>query len=693
MDKDPRKRSTKYSQEVSVSFSKIVFDFAQTQFVIDDHYIGEPPEIQVSIENLNDNIDEKFLSNELRKMGELRSVEILKHPQTKAHLGMAKVQFISKRSAQACVETYNGKQLMGRRLFVYKDVKFLIIEDNKKEKLNPVSTPPVVPSSRCRLEDRIAVLMRQPNCVLSAIVGPQQPPPQAILTPPISVSSRRETKNYYDRSQHMDVAEADDRAWNPPKVEPIIPDIPPPPIPTPPPPEEPKPEKIILTEDQLNECMFYGCMKFSEDLKNVLFNQAKRKLIIQSHGYRYVDKLQEEHRADQARLKIEQELEKKRLQQEAEARRRLIYEENKRMEHQFVGKDSMENRMAPKPRAIRIRTGRETFREDSMQDLRRVNRSSAFVSDQRSDSRMSGDSASSSLSSSRSVSSVSSDESSSDSESSISSSASQSSLSSMSYRSSFGSATPPKPSSPIPSNILTETRKDVHLDSAWNNLDILATAATLPQSSKIEPEHEVKPISKKRKREAKLEERPVKRKLKLEVKTKEEKIQPDIKEDKDRGTAMHHALSEEEIEAFITDIQNISKEDIEFCKAVLREWQMQRQAHDVPVPFGSDAANLAHIEAREQMIDFKKNADKDPRWWFGCSRCDIINMNEKKKNEVIETAKHEDLQKALIESHVIQATLSTKRDLRCDQRRIAALNPDIDPAFLKQFTANTLQVR
>lgn len=83
-----------------------------------------------------------------------------------------------------------------------------------------------------------------------------------------------------------------------------------------------------------------------------------------------------------------------------------------------------------------------------------------------------------------------------------------------------------------------------------------------------------------------------------------------------------------------------------------------------------------------------KAAEGHPKWWRGCSRCDVIVINEKKKVDN-EDISYEDLTRAPIKSHVIQAATAARRDQRGDQRRMGALNPDIDFKF---FTTNTLQV-
>lgn len=267
---DPRAKNNRYSKNARAKFDKDQFDFALTQFLIDEAYIGNPPSVQVSIDNLNDNIDENFLKKDLAKLGKIRTLEILRHPRTGQHLGLAKVQFERVSVAQSCVDNFHGKHVMGRQLSVFKDLRFEIIERLKEDKLNPRPPPlqkptiqpapnslpnmgphhshlppalnphqPIIPlhhphlqkqnsigalpsplsldypittpnslsssaatpesSGRQRLEDRIAILMKQPNCVLSNIVGTAVP--QA--SPTYSAFNLNESSYEYANSSYV----------------------------------------------------------------------------------------------------------------------------------------------------------------------------------------------------------------------------------------------------------------------------------------------------------------------------------------------------------------------------------------------------------------------------------------------------------------------------------------------------------
>ena len=71
---------------------------------------------QVTMDNLNDNINLEFLSNKLQKFGEWDSLAIDYHPVTKKHLGLARVMFKLVGSAVACVAALHGRSMMGKQV-------------------------------------------------------------------------------------------------------------------------------------------------------------------------------------------------------------------------------------------------------------------------------------------------------------------------------------------------------------------------------------------------------------------------------------------------------------------------------------------------------------------------------------------------------------------------------------------------
>ena len=90
-------------------------------FQIDENYVGEPPKVEVTIENLNDNVDKHFLNQMVCKYGELQDLMIYFHPITKKHLGLARLLFVEVRSAKECVKQLHGKSVMGKQLNCYID--------------------------------------------------------------------------------------------------------------------------------------------------------------------------------------------------------------------------------------------------------------------------------------------------------------------------------------------------------------------------------------------------------------------------------------------------------------------------------------------------------------------------------------------------------------------------------------------
>ena len=83
--------------------------------IIDKDYIGEPPAIEITIKNLNDNVDKNFLSDMLLKAGlQFDDIIIYFHPETNRHLGIARVIMRSSRQTKVCIEKFNNKSVMGK---------------------------------------------------------------------------------------------------------------------------------------------------------------------------------------------------------------------------------------------------------------------------------------------------------------------------------------------------------------------------------------------------------------------------------------------------------------------------------------------------------------------------------------------------------------------------------------------------
>jgi len=121
-------------------------DLPVPRMIIDDAYVGEPPKVEVTMDNLNDNIDKQFLAEKLKKFGEWEELHIDYHPVTKKHLGLARIVFKQVKSAKECVATLHSKSMMGKLVNCYLDPRGLMakkmFEDLTTEK-KPSPIPPV----------------------------------------------------------------------------------------------------------------------------------------------------------------------------------------------------------------------------------------------------------------------------------------------------------------------------------------------------------------------------------------------------------------------------------------------------------------------------------------------------------------------------------------------------------------------
>ena len=120
-------------------------DLPVPRMIIDDAYVGEPPKVEVTMDNLNDNIDRQFLSEKLKKFGEWEELHIDYHPVTKKHLGLARIVFKQVRAAKECVAALHSKSMMGKQVNCYLDPRGLMakkmFEDLTTEK-KPSPLPP-----------------------------------------------------------------------------------------------------------------------------------------------------------------------------------------------------------------------------------------------------------------------------------------------------------------------------------------------------------------------------------------------------------------------------------------------------------------------------------------------------------------------------------------------------------------------
>ncbi|XP_068623377.1 histone-lysine N-methyltransferase SETD1 isoform X2 [Battus philenor] len=96
-------------------------DLPIPRFRIDKNYVGIPPQLEITIANLNDNIDKAFLADMMNKVGPYEELTIFYHPITHRHLGFARIVFQDVQYSKICIEKYNGKSVMGQVLDVFHD--------------------------------------------------------------------------------------------------------------------------------------------------------------------------------------------------------------------------------------------------------------------------------------------------------------------------------------------------------------------------------------------------------------------------------------------------------------------------------------------------------------------------------------------------------------------------------------------
>ncbi|MEE6527645.1 hypothetical protein FKM82_029173, partial [Ascaphus truei] len=93
------------------------------KFKLDEFYVGQLPQKEVTFAHLNDNVREPFLTDMCRKFGEVEEVQILLHPKTRKHLGLAKVLFSSSRAARDTVTHLHSTSVMGNIIHAELDLR------------------------------------------------------------------------------------------------------------------------------------------------------------------------------------------------------------------------------------------------------------------------------------------------------------------------------------------------------------------------------------------------------------------------------------------------------------------------------------------------------------------------------------------------------------------------------------------
>ncbi|KAM6954470.1 histone-lysine N-methyltransferase SETD1B-A-like [Aplochiton taeniatus] len=98
-------------------------DLQVPRFKVDEWYVGPIPPKEVTFARLNDNVREGFLTDMCSKHGEVVEVEILYHPRTRKHLGIARVAFDTIRAAKEAVQHLHNTSVMGNIIHVEIDPK------------------------------------------------------------------------------------------------------------------------------------------------------------------------------------------------------------------------------------------------------------------------------------------------------------------------------------------------------------------------------------------------------------------------------------------------------------------------------------------------------------------------------------------------------------------------------------------
>lgn len=121
-------------------------DLPVPRFKIDENYVGEPPKVEVTVENMNDNVDRQFLQRMVEKCGVIEDLKIYFHPETGKHLGLAHLWFEEVKAAKECVKYLHCKSVMGQQLNCYIDplakscMKMFaeMTEEKKPEPIEPI---------------------------------------------------------------------------------------------------------------------------------------------------------------------------------------------------------------------------------------------------------------------------------------------------------------------------------------------------------------------------------------------------------------------------------------------------------------------------------------------------------------------------------------------------------------------------
>lgn len=152
--------------------------------------MGDPPAVEITITNMNDNVDENFLRNLLQKCGQTEEQTIYRHPRTQRRLGIARIVFIDVKSARNCIERYNQQSVMGNVMNVFHDsfgeqCKQLLVEASGDKKSQKPNVQPSHPQQQHQHQQvpppPLPLQQPQSHSHVSTIIPP---PPVAQQMPP-----------------------------------------------------------------------------------------------------------------------------------------------------------------------------------------------------------------------------------------------------------------------------------------------------------------------------------------------------------------------------------------------------------------------------------------------------------------------------------------------------------------------------
>lgn len=724
---DPR-NIQKYVKQCRKNFDKDNISFQPTRFDIDDCYVGKPPSVQVGIDNLNDNVDEAFLSSELSKYGRIVHLKIIREPGTSKHLGLAQVQFEDVASSNRCIAQYNQKKVYGHVVEVFPDCRFSKIEERKINKINPPSpqrptpvlqphipaiTPPA--SLHCpivnfeplavELDDKIDDLVNNYDYFRDSFsyknindnFNNKERHPVIHNDESILNRSRQNERNlqtlnnhdnYYDSiNPRTEVSISPADSWN---VSPVA----------------EKKKEIRLSEYQIShDILPFGFDEFYREIKSALVNKLLKQLRLNVAFPRLQD-AQDLFIKEQQRIINEKETEKL-----------------KRKSQISINTMRISKVVKSEPRTQRVQVIRH--QDNRSHNLpTRINRSSGVEpSHDRKGGHSYHTSSSASSSGESEISESDLDDSDVDSQSDSDSDISSQVVPRERPRYSSNSETSddpddedfkgPKPKKRPASEQLKKPSEPE------NVMDVVEALLSMKEPSVIkadykEPGDEKFAISAvgKRGRKRKSDETEQTELLKSRKKLASRQNDSVIIEepsDENKGTLAEDIdvevpftypdLVQADKDEILNDLfGTLSDEDFTFLEQVHQKegtelLGLENEEEDI-IPFGSRDVNLSHIAMKKKRMIESKGPESHPKWWRGCSRCDVIDLKEGNNLQRYSEEEKEEMVSASLAYEKQQAdNKSSRRDMKTDRRRMLNLNADtLGSAYVKFLATGALQV-